>query len=79
MDDLLKAQLFAAVRAALYIAGTVAASLGHHWPDEAVASEIAGASTVVIAFVWFILDKHKTAVQAASAQSQQGDKNATLS
>lgn len=79
MDDLMKAQLLAAVRAALYIGGTIAVSLGHHVPNEEIMTEIAGAATVVIAFVWSLVDKHNTAAQAAPAQPPQGDKNATLS
>lgn len=67
MNALLKAQLFAAVRAGMYVAGTIAASLGHHWPDEATASEIAGALTIIIAFVWSLYDKSAASRKAPKA------------
>ena len=64
MNDLLRAQVYAIIRAAMYVAGTVATSLGHHWPEEATMSEIAGVLSIAIALAWSLVDKSARNIRA---------------
>ena len=64
MNDLLRAQVYAIIRAAMYVAGTVATSLGHHWPEEATISEICGALSIAVALAWSLVDKSARNIRA---------------
>jgi len=64
MNDLLRAQIYAVIRAAMYVAGTIATSLGHHWPEEATMSEVAGALSILVALGWSLADKSARNIRA---------------
>jgi hypothetical protein len=56
MDESAKFQLFAAVRALLYLAGATGIDLAHHF-DEQTQIQIAGAVVFIAAYGWSVWDK----------------------
>jgi hypothetical protein len=66
MDESAKLQLFAAVRALLYLAGATGIDLAHHF-DEQTQIQIAGAVVFIAAYGWSVWDKLQVKHKLAQA------------
>jgi hypothetical protein len=66
MDESAKIQLFAAVRALLYLLGATGIDLAHHF-DEQTQIQIAGAVVFIAAYGWSVWDKLQVKHKLAEA------------
>jgi hypothetical protein len=66
MDESAKLQLFAAVRALLYLLGATGIDLAHHF-DEQTQVQFAGAVVFIVAYAWSVYDKLQVKHKIAQA------------